>query len=309
MNKDKIAIKTKNLTMHFGDRSAVEKLNIEIRQGEIFSLLGTNGAGKTTTIKMLSCLIQPTSGTASIMGLDILENPYKIKEIIGVSPQETAIAEHLSTWENLLLMGGVFGLKRNESKRRAKKLMELMELEDRSEQSRKLSGGLQRRLSIAMALMSDPEILFLDEPTLGLDPHARKSVWNYIEKLKKEKTILLTTHYLEEADSLADQIAIMDKGKIVEIGTSVELKNRFTNYQSLKISGENFTSVVIETLKKHGSVTNLAKEQIEIKSQELDFYSIMDVLKEKNVKITGIQMKEPTLDDVFLHLTKKEESV
>jgi len=306
MNKDKIAVKTNNLTKHFGNRIAVNNLNIEIKQGEIFSLLGTNGAGKTTTIKMLSCLLPPTSGRASVMGIDSKVNPLEIKEIIGVSPQETAIAGHLSTWENLLLMGGVFGLKKNESKKRARNLMELMELEDRKDQSRKLSGGLQRRLSIAMALMSDPQVLFLDEPTLGLDPHARKSVWNYIEKLKEEKTILLTTHYLEEADSLADQIAIMDKGKIIEIGTSHELKKRFTNNQILKISGENFSSEIIEILNKQGSATNLTDNIIEIKGQALDIYSIIEILKQKNVKISGIEMNEPTLDDVFLHLTKKE---
>ncbi len=306
MNKDKTAIKTKNLTKHFGKRVAVDQLNIEIKQGEIFSLLGTNGAGKTTTIKMLSCLLKPTSGLASIMDLDIKEDSQKIKEIIGVSPQETAIAGHLNTKENLLLMGGVFGLKKNESRNRARNLMELMELEDRKDQSRKLSGGLQRRLSIAMALMSDPQILFLDEPTLGLDPYARKSVWNYIEKLKTEKTILLTTHYLEEADSLADQIAIMDKGKIIETGTSHELKKRYTNKQILKISGENITAEIIDDLNKQGLETITIQNGIEIKAKQLNVDSIIDTLKKNNVIINGIQMQEPTLDDVFLQLTGKE---
>lgn len=309
MDIDKIAIQTNNLTKNFGSRTAVNRLNIEIRHGEIFSLLGRNGAGKTTTIKMLCCLLQPTSGNASIMNFSIKENPLKIKEIIGVSPQETAIAEHLSTLENLLLMGGVFGLKMDESKRRAKNLMELMELEDRKDQVRKLSGGLQRRLSIAMALLSNPQILFLDEPTLGLDPQARKSVWNYIEKLKKEKTILLTTHYLEEADSLADRIAIMDKGEIIEIGTSSELKQRYTTYKTLKISAENITSEIFDILSKQGLDVNITSSGIEIKSKELDFYSIIDLLRQKNVKISGIQMQEPTLDDVFLHLTGKEATI
>jgi len=309
MDIDKIAIQTNNLTKNFGSRTAVNRLNIEIRHGEIFSLLGRNGAGKTTTIKMLCCLLQPTSGNASIMNFSIKENPLKIKEIIGVSPQETAIAEHLSTLENLLLMGGVFGLKMDESKRRAKNLMELMELEDRKDQVRKLSGGLQRRLSIAMALLSNPQILFLDEPTLGLDPQARKSVWNYIEKLKKEKTILLTTHYLEEADSLADRIAIMDKGEIIEIGTSSELKQRYTTYKTLKISAENITTEIFDILSKQGLDVNITSSGIEIKSKELDFYSIIDLLRQKNVKISGIQMQEPTLDDVFLHLTGKEATI
>jgi len=309
MDKDKIAIKTNNLTKIFGSRIAVNSLNIEIKQGEIFSLLGRNGAGKTTTIKMLCCLLRPTSGNASVMNFSIKENSQKIKEIIGVSPQETAIAEHLSTWENLLLMGGVFGLKMDESKRRAKNLMELLELEDRKDQTRKLSGGLQRRLSIAMALISDPQILFLDEPTLGLDPQARKSVWNYIEKLKNEKTILLTTHYLEEADSLADRIAIMDKGEIIEMGTSSELKQKYATHKTLKISAENITTEIIDVLSKQGMEVKLTSSGVEIKAKELDFHSIIDLLQQKNLKISGIEMQEPTLDDVFLHLTGKKTTI
>jgi len=309
MDKDKIAIKTNNLTKIFGSRIAVNSLNIEIKQGEIFSLLGRNGAGKTTTIKMLCCLLRPTSGNASVMNFSIKENSQKIKEIIGVSPQDTAIAEHLSTWENLLLMGGVFGLKTDESKRRAKNLMELLELEDRKDQTRKLSGGLQRRLSIAMALISDPQILFLDEPTLGLDPQARKSVWNYIEKLKNEKTILLTTHYLEEADSLADRIAIMDKGEIIEMGTSSELKQKYATHKTLKISAENITTEIIDVLSKQGMEVKLTSSGVEIKAKELDFHSIIDLLQQKNLKISGIEMQEPTLDDVFLHLTGKKTTI
>ena len=306
MSAEKIAIKTYNLTKNFGTRIAVNNESIEIKQGEIFSLLGTNGAGKTTTIKMLCCMLQPTSGNATVMGFDTRKNPLKIKSLIGVSPQETAIATRLTTWENLLLMGGVFGLSRNESKKRAKNLMEIMELEDRKDLSKKLSGGLKRRLSIAMALMSDPEILFLDEPTLGLDPHARKSVWNYIERLKKEKTILLTTHYLEEADSLADHIAIMNEGKIIESGTSFELKQRYSGGQILRITGENISGEIPEILKKRGLETEVVPNGIEIKSQKLDFYSVMDILHQKKVVIKGIQMKEPTLDEVFLKLTEKE---
>jgi ABC-2 type transport system ATP-binding protein len=308
MTTDKIAIRTNNLSKKFGNLTAVSNLNIDIRQGEIFSLLGKNGAGKTTTIKMLSCLLRPTSGSAAVMSFDVKDEPLKIKQIIGVSPQETAIAGHLSTWENLLLMGGVYGLKIKESKRRAKNLMDLMELEDRKDQARKLSGGLQRRLSLAMALISDPKVLFLDEPTLGLDPHSRRSVWNYIEKLRKEKTILLTTHYLEEADSLADRIAIIDKGEIIEIGTSSELKQKYITDKTLKISAENITEEIIDSISKRGMEVIKTSSGIEIKSGELDFYLIIDLLREKNIKISGIEMQEPALDDVFIYLTEKEAS-
>lgn len=301
-----ITIKTQNLTRTFGKRVAVNDLTVEIKEGEIFSLLGTNGAGKTTTIKMLSCLLQPTSGTALIKNLNTKTDPLKIKEIIGVSPQETAIAGHLNSRENLLLMGGVSGLPSRESISRAKNLMDLLEIEDRKDQTRKLSGGLQRRLSIAMALMSDPQILFLDEPTLGLDPHSRRSVWSYIEKLKKEKTILLTTHYLEEADALAHTIAIMDKGRIIEMGTSSALKKKYSGKKTLKVTGENINPEVLETFEKNGLHAEIIDNSLEITTDNFDFYSIIDILKQKRVRINGIQLKEPTLDDVFLHLTGKE---
>ena len=301
-----IAIKTKDLSKSFGQRVAVSDLSVEIRKGEIFSLLGTNGAGKTTTIKMLSCLLKPTSGSASLLGLNVEKNPEKVKSIIGVSPQETAIAVHLNTRENLMLMGGIFKMSRRAAKSRAIDLMRLMELEDRKDQVRKLSGGMQRRLSIAMALMSDPQILFLDEPTLGLDPHARRSVWNYIEKLKGEKTILLTTHYLEEADSLADHIAIMEDSKIIETGTSKELKQRYQSSKILHIRFENDDDTVEAELEK----LNLEVEKISggviVKAPVLDFYAITDVLRSKGIIIKDIQMQEPTLDEVFIHLTGKE---
>lgn len=301
-----IAIKTEHLSKKFGERVAVSDLSIEIRKGEIFSLLGTNGAGKTTTIKMLSCLLKPTGGSASLMGFDVEKHPVKVKNIIGVSPQDTAIATHLNTRENLILMGGIFKLGQKESKQRAHELMELMELEDRKDQVRKLSGGMQRRLSIAMALMSDPQILFLDEPTLGLDPHARKSVWNYIEKLKGEKTILLTTHYLEEADSLADHIAIMENSKIIETGTSAELKERHQSSKIMRIRFENHVSEVEADLKKLNIDVEKTNDGVILKAPSLDVYGITDVLRAKGVQIKGIQMQEPTLDEVFIHLTGKE---
>jgi ABC-2 type transport system ATP-binding protein len=306
MDNNDVAIKTLDLTKKFGSRLAVDALNIEIKQGEIFSLLGTNGAGKTTTIKMLCCLLKPTSGSATVMGNEICQNPFKIKEIIGVSPQETAIAEHLTSSENLLLMGGVFGLKRELSSKRAKELMQLMELEDRKDQVRKLSGGMQRRLSIAMALMSDPQVLFLDEPTLGLDPHARKSVWNYIEKLKREKTLLLTTHYLEEADFLADNIAIMDNAKIIALGTSSELKQKYSNIRTLKISADNLSVELFNNIRKPGWEVIKTSGGVEIKAAEIDYNLINDLFRSNNIRINSIQYLEPSLNDVFLKLTGTE---
>lgn len=304
-----IAIKINELCKNFATRQAVKSLNLEIYEGQIFSLLGTNGAGKTTTIKMLSCLLKPTSGSATVLGFDLIENSQKIKSLIGVSPQETAIAERLTSWENLILIGGVYGLSKSEAKKRAKELMEIMELEDRKDLSKRLSGGLQRRLSIAMALMSDPKILFLDEPTLGLDPQSRKSVWNYIERLKTKKTIFLTTHYLEEADSLADCIAIMNNGEIIEIGSSDELKKKHNKKQTLVIKADNIDNELIEILNKNHYETNFLKNCLEISNLDLDFYNIVDILKKKGIKIRSIEKKEPTLDEIFLNLTKKEEII
>ncbi len=308
MHNNNVAIQTQNLTKDYGSRRAVNDLNISIEKGEIYSLLGTNGAGKTTTIKMLSCLIEPSNGTATLNGHDIKKHSMNVKEIIGVSPQETAITGHLTVKENLLLMGGVFGLPKDVSHKRARELSELMGLEDRKDQTRKLSGGLQRRLSIAMAMMSDPEILFLDEPTLGLDPAARKSVWNYIEKLKGKKTILLTTHYLEEADMLADHIAIIQEGNIIAQGTAKELKDKHTSMKTIHVSTMDPVNDCIDALIKAGMEVKQNKNGIQIRHKDPDLYLITDILKQHKIKITGINWEEPTLDEVFLKLTGEEVS-
>ncbi|MCK5433769.1 MAG: ATP-binding cassette domain-containing protein, partial [Dehalococcoidales bacterium] len=222
----RFAIQTSNISRKFGDFIAVDGIDLSINRGELFALLGPNGAGKTTTIKMLCCLLRPTSGTATIMGHDTQKDPIAVKQIIDLSPQETAIAEHLNAWENLSLMGRIHGFGKEEVKKRSEELLEMMGLTNRAkEQVRKYSGGMKRRLSIAMALVSDPQVLFLDEPTLGLDPQSRRSIWEHIAELKGKKTIVLTTHYLEEAEQLADRIGIIDEGKIVALGTPRELKD------------------------------------------------------------------------------------
>lgn len=303
------AITTRHLSRSFGQRVAVNDLNIDIQQGELFSLLGTNGAGKTTTIRMLCCLLQPTAGEATVLGHDLVKGDNSlIKNVIGVSPQETAIAGHLTTKENLMLMGRVYGMSRKAAIKRAEELMVLMELEDRKEWTRRLSGGQQRRLSIAMALVSDPKILFLDEPTLGLDPHARKSVWNYIERLKGEKTILLTTHYLEEADALSDHLAIMESGVVVAAGTSHELKQRIITNRVLRVTAETFPDAVIGQLLETGFSVDQVDHGLDIKAGKIDLYAVVDLLRSNKVELTGINLQEPTLDEVFLTLTGKPSS-
>ncbi|BDZ69237.1 ATP-binding cassette domain-containing protein [Methanobacterium ferruginis] len=306
-NENEYAIQTFDLTKSFGNRKAVDKINLVVKKGDIFSLLGPNGAGKTTTIKMLTGVLKPTVGTAKIMDYDITRNPSEVKGIIDISPQETAIAGHLTAWENLILMGGINGLKKEDTEKRAKKLIKLMGLTERAnEQVQKFSGGMQRRLSIAMALISDPPILFLDEPTLGLDPQARRVIWEQIEQLKGEKTIILTTHYLEEADALADRVAIISQGSIIAEGTPQELKKNIHGLQTMIIKGQNLSSPDIERLKETYPYITKIDGGIKIEAQELIFDEIVDYLRSRGVKINWLSMKEPSLDDVFLDLTGEE---
>lgn len=220
-----IAIKTDKLTKKYGAKTAVDALDIEIGKGELFGLLGVNGAGKTTTIKMLSCLISPTSGDAEVCGHSIVHEPAEVKRLNGVSPQETAVAPNLTVRENLELMCGINGMSVKEQRERSEKMISDFSLGEIADSRAKiLSGGWCRRLSIAMALVTDPELIFLDEPTLGLDAIARRELWKHIAGVKGKKTVILTTHYLEEAEALCDRIAIMTGGRIAALGTVDEIK-------------------------------------------------------------------------------------
>lgn len=221
------AIKTMELVKQYKNVIAVDRLHLEIKQGELFSLLGVNGAGKTTTIKMLSCLIKPTSGDASVGGYSITKEPEQVKRLIGVSPQETAVAPNLSVRENLELICGIYGFSKEKTEKKVRELSGQFELETiLQKKAGKLSGGWQRRVSIAMALISEPKILFLDEPTLGLDVIARHDLWEAIRSLKGKVTIILTTHYMEEAEALSDRIGIMKNGSLLAVGTVEELNRK-----------------------------------------------------------------------------------
>ncbi len=222
-----LAIKTQNLTKKYKNKTVVNNLNLTVEKGEMYALLGVNGAGKSTTIKMLSCLIKPTAGDAELMGKSITKDENAVKQIISVSPQETSVAPNLTVRENLEFIAGIFGFSRVEAKAKATKMIEDFDMADiEKSRAKTLSGGWQRRLSIAMALISKPEIVFLDEPTLGLDVLARRELWKHIEKLKGKITIILTTHYLEEAEALSDRIGIMAKGVLKAEGTAKELKEK-----------------------------------------------------------------------------------
>jgi ABC-2 type transport system ATP-binding protein len=304
---NEFAIQTFNLTRIFSTLVAVDGIELNIKKGELFALLGPNGAGKTTTINMLCCLLKPTSGTATVLGYDINREPYRIKEIIGVSPQETVISERLNPRENLTLIGRIHGIDAREVKIRSQQLLETMGLSHRAkDQVRKFSGGMKRRLNIMMALIHNPEILFLDEPTLGLDPQARRAIWDYIVRLKGERTILLTTHYMDEADFLADRIGIMDKGKIVALGTSTELKISMLGKHTMIIYAWNLTQKVIKEVRSKYAEVEVTNGTLIITDKELDFREIVDLLHSSGAVVRSAYVKEPTLDDVFLHVTGKE---
>lgn len=221
------AIRATNLVKRYRGLTAVKGLNLEINQGELFSLLGVNGAGKTTAIKMLTCLTKPTEGDALVGGYSIVRDPEQVKRRIGVSPQETAVAPNLTVEENLALICGIHGFSKEKTKAKIEELAAQFDLGSvLKRKAGKLSGGWQRRVSIAMALISEPEILFLDEPTLGLDVIARHDLWDLIRSLKGKMTIILTTHYMEEAEALSDRIGILKNGTLLAVATAEELKRK-----------------------------------------------------------------------------------
>ena len=239
------AIIATGLVKRYQNLTAVDNLTLDIQQGELFSLLGVNGAGKTTTIKMLSCLTTPSEGDATVTGYSVTKEPQKVKCVIGVSPQETAVAPNLTVKENLELICGIHGFSKRETSQRVMELTQQLSLEDvLTRKASKLSGGWQRRVSIAMALISQPKVLFLDEPTLGLDVLARHELWNVIRGLKGKITIILTTHYMEEAQALSDRIGILKSGRLLTIGTAEELMEKAgtTDFESA------FVTIVKEEL-------------------------------------------------------------
>ena len=240
------SIKTKGLRKCYKSITAVDSLDLRIQKGELFSLLGVNGAGKTTTIKMLTCLTRPTAGDAWVSGHNITKEAERVKRIIGVSPQETAVAPNLTVRENLELICGIHGFSREKTAGKIEELSRQFDLETvLNRRAGKLSGGWQRRVSIAMALIGEPEILFLDEPTLGLDVLARHELWDVIRVMKGRITIILTTHYMEEAAALSDRIGIMKDGRLLAVGTVAELNEKAgtTDFEAA------FVSIVREGMK------------------------------------------------------------
>jgi ABC-2 type transport system ATP-binding protein len=304
-------IKAEGLTKVFNHNLvAVDHINFSVKRGEIFGFLGPNGAGKTTTINMLITVLKPTKGNASILGYDIAKQNNDVRTIIGVVPQEYTADEDLTGYENILLCADLYGISREVSKKRASDLLELVELtafKDKKVQT--YSGGMRRRLELACGLVNRPKVLFLDEPTLGLDVQTRAATWNYVRMLKKEfgMTLFMTTHYLEEADALCDRIAIIDHGKIVVVGTPEELKE--------SLGGD----IITLSIKQDVDITNLVKKiehvkevkkengmyMIKSENGEVTAPLIIEALRKEGHVVTKLSLTKPTLNEVYLQYTGK----
>jgi ABC-2 type transport system ATP-binding protein len=304
-----IAIHVDTLTRKFGELVAVDNISFDIGQGEIFALLGPNGAGKTTTLAMLSTMLEPTSGTAEIMGIDIKKDQDGVRKAIGIVFQDQSLDEELTAWENMDFHGRLYRLRKEIREPRIDELLTLVELTERKNDIVKtFSGGMRRRLEIARGLLHHPQVLFLDEPTLGLDPQTRNHLWQYIETLAKEKniTIILTTHYMEEADRLCNRIAIIDHGKIIALDTPSRLKDSIggdvVTIQSPD-AGKIATTLAapwINRIENHDS-----EVRITLVNAEQHISTIVTRLNEAKIPITSISVHKPTLEDVFLSFTGK----
>ena len=302
-------IEAKGLTKVFnGYLTAVDHVTFEVKEGEIFGFLGPNGAGKTTTINMLITVLKPTEGTATVCGHDIIKEANMVRRKIGVVPQEYTADEDLTGYENIILCADLYGIPREISKKRAMELLELVQLtEFKDKKVETYSGGMRRRLELACGLINRPKVLFLDEPTLGLDVQTRANIWEYIKLLKKEygMTLFMTTHYLEEADALCDRIAIIDRGKILVIGSPDELKNSLGgDIITLRINENRDISGLIEKIENVKEVRRIKDEyRIKVKDGESTAPLIIEALRNEGIKVTRLSLSKPSLNEVYLEYT------
>ncbi len=301
-------IETSDLTKKFNDLTAVDHISFSVKEGEIFGFLGPNGAGKTTTIKMLTTLLNPTEGTANVCGFDIIKNRNEVRQNIGVVFQEPALDTELTGRENLDFHARMYGLNKERRVYRIEEVLKLVDLHDKKDVLVKnYSGGMKRRLEIARGLMHFPKVLFLDEPTLGLDAQTRRAIWDYIKKMNKEEktTIFLTTHYMNEADFLCNRIAIIDHGRIVVVDTIPRLKNAIGN-DVITFSCSDLSKLK-NTLKKEEWVKNIKQHEntltLGVERGEEKIPLIVEIAQKLNTRIKSISVRKPTLDDVFLYFT------
>jgi ABC-2 type transport system ATP-binding protein len=301
-------IETNKLTRKFNGLTAVDSIDLEIKEGELFGLLGPNGAGKTTTLSMLSTILKPTSGTAKVNGFDVDTQQDDVRNSIGIVFQDPSLDEELTAYENLDFHGMIYGMPDDKRKERIKEVLELVELSEKSNmQVKTFSGGMKRRLEIARGLIHHPKILFLDEPTLGLDPQTRKNIWDHITEMNElEKiTIVLTTHYMEEADSLCDKVAVIDHGKIIALDTPEKLKHSLGgDIISLEADAN-----LLPHLKKIKNIKKIKKMngEMSITADDAEHIipTIFNIAQKNKLKIHSISLRHPTLEDVFLQLTGK----
>jgi ABC-2 type transport system ATP-binding protein len=306
-------IETHDLTKEFNGLVAVDSINFSVEKGEIFGFLGPNGAGKSTAINMLTTLLLPTGGRAIVNGFDVAKSPHEVRSTIGIVPQDILLESELTARENLEFQGQVYKVKKEKIEEVIPGLLKMVALEDRENSRVKtFSGGMKRRLEVVKSFLHSPSILFLDEPTQGLDPQSRRVLWDYILKLNKEDgiTMFLTTHYMEEADYLCDRIAIIDYGKILDIDTPANLKDKIGEGDLIEIKGEGDIDTLVKALEtdcpctikeqKDGFLRIMAKKSEEVLPQ------VLKKSENLNIKITYMSVREPTLEDVFIHYTGRE---
>ncbi len=303
-----IAIQANNLVKKYGEVIALDGLSLEVERGTVFGLLGPNGAGKTTTVRVLTTLLTPDSGTAIVDGVDVLKDPVHAREIMGLSGQNASVDENLTGIENLIMLGRLFRLPKKEAVIRANDLLERFNLEEAAKRIVKTySGGMRRRLDLAASLIANPNILFLDEPTTGLDPRSRLMMWDVIQNLVNEgTTVLLTTQYLEEADQLAKKIAVIDKGKVIAQGSADELKTQVGGERIEVVVSSSQTHSAAQALQSMSSgkvVVEGEHVQVPVSGGGVKVVEAVRALDIAKVEIKEIQLRRPTLDDVFLSLT------
>ncbi len=304
-----VIVKVEGISKSFGQLKAVDNVSFEVKRGEIFGFLGPNGAGKSTTINMLTTMMRPTSGKATVCGFDVHSQATDVRRNVGVVPQEYTADEDMTGYQNILLCADLYGLPRSDSKPHAEELLRLVELQDAAHRKVKtFSGGMRRRLELACGLVNYPRLLFLDEPTLGLDVQTRAAVWKYIRMLKDQfkMTLFLTTHYLEEADSLCDRIAIIDHGHIIKVGSPEELKASVggdiivvgVREAEPDISDDISKIQLVKEVKRNGAEYRIKAEMGEEASPQ-----IMDLVRSRGLHVTKISLTKPTLDEAYLEFT------
>ncbi|NJE41781.1 ATP-binding cassette domain-containing protein [Thermococcus sp. GR6] len=305
------AIEVENLVKKYGDFEAVKGISFNVKRGEIFAFLGPNGAGKTTTVHVLTTLLKPTAGNAIVAGHDVVKESIEVRKKIGIVFQDPSLDRELTAYENMFIHGRIYGLSGNELKEKIETLLKFVELWDFKDRPVKFfSGGMQRRLEIARSLLHEPEVLFLDEPTIGLDPQTRAHIWEYIKAMKEEHnmTIFLTTHYMDEAEQLADRIAIMDHGKIIAEGTAEELKKLVGNdiiYLKLESPKESLKCIKAGFIKGCKLLPD-GRVRLDVENASEALPRLFELARESGVKILEVTYHRPTLNDVFLHLTGRE---